>query len=139
MKEGFTLVELLAVIVVLAVVLLISVSKIGDVARKTKVNVIASTAKLIATKVEEREVENEALQLNDPITCTDVVELDDNYDSNSCMVTKVGGKWTVIIRGANKFEGITCTGTKEEVECNNGIFVTLTVEKNPSTNPFSLV
>lgn len=46
-KKGFTLVELLAVIVILAVILVIAVPRITDVIRKTRISSLESTAKLI--------------------------------------------------------------------------------------------
>ena len=54
MKKGFTLVELLAVIVILAVILVIAVPQINNVIKQTKKNSLGSTAKIIAAKAEER-------------------------------------------------------------------------------------
>ena len=47
-KRGFTLVELLAVIVILAVILVIAVPRIMSVIKDAKLGSIESTAKLIA-------------------------------------------------------------------------------------------
>ncbi len=118
MKKGFTLVELLAVIVILAVILVIAVPQINSVIKQTRKNSLGSTAKLIAAKAEEKEVENDALEISDSITCEDLVKLDDNY--GNCSVSIVNGKGTVTIVGAGKFAGITCTGTKDNMSCTEG-------------------
>ena len=116
MKKGFTLVELLAVIVILAVILVIAVPQINNVIKETRKNSLGSTAKLIAAKAEEKEVENDALEISGSITCEDLVKLDSNY--GNCIVTKnASGKWVVTIVGANKFSGYTCTGTKDNMSC----------------------
>ncbi len=132
-KKGFTLVELLAVIVILAVILVIAVPQINSVITQTKKNSLGSTAKLIAAKAEEKEVENEALEITETMTCSDLVKLDDNYNASGCTITKnAQDKWEVSISGASgkKFEGITCTGTKDNVVCNDGNEISLTVELN---------
>ena len=115
MKKGFTLVELLAVIVILAVILVIAVPQINSVIKQTKINSLGSTAKLIAAKAEEKEVENQALEQNEELSCSSLVKLDDNY--GNCSVTKVNGKWTVTLNGLNRFAGLKCTGTKEGMIC----------------------
>ena len=118
MKKGFTLVELLAVIVILAVILVIAVPQINSVIKQTKKNSLASTAKLIASKAEEKEVENQALEQNEELSCASLVKLDNNY--GSCTVSIVNGKGTVTLVGTGKFAGITCTGTKDNMTCTEG-------------------
>ena len=63
-------------------------------------------------------MENEALEQNQALSCTDLVKLDSNY--GSCNVSIVNGKGTVTLVGANKFAGITCTGTKDNMNCSEG-------------------
>ena len=117
MKKGFTLVELLAVIVILAVILVIAVPQINSVIKQTRKNSLGSTAKLIAAKAEEKEVENDALEKTESITCADLVKLDDNYGNCTVSKNSTTGKWEVTIVGTNKFSGYTCTGTKSNVVC----------------------
>ena len=114
-KKGFTLVELLAVIVILAVILVIAIPQISNVIKETKKNSLGSTAKIIAAKAEEKEVENEALENNEELSCASLVKLDNNY--GNCTVTVNDGVATVTIRGANKFAGYKCTGTKNNMNC----------------------
>ena len=120
MKKGFTLVELLAVIVILAIILVIAVPQINNVIKETRKNSLGSTAKLIAAKAEEKEVENDALEKTETITCEDLVKLDSNYGNCTVSKNSTTGKWEVTIVGANKFSGYTCTGTKDNMECSEG-------------------
>ena len=57
-KNGFTLVELLAVIVILAIILVISVPKVMSVIEDSKKATLESTAKMIASSVEKQKVQN---------------------------------------------------------------------------------
>ena len=124
MKKGFTLVELLAVIVILAIILVIAVPQINNVIKQTKINSLASTGKMIAAKAEEKEVENDVLGITTTVTCSDLVKLDSNYDSENCTVEKntTTGKWEVTLSGTTggKFAGFTCTGTKSDMNCTEG-------------------
>ena len=119
MKRGFTLVELLAVIVILAVILVIAVPQINSVIRETKKNSLASTAKLLAAKAEEATVENEILENNETLSCADLVKLDDNY--GACSVRVTNGVGTVTLVGVGKFAGYTCTGTKSNMSCTESV------------------
>ncbi len=118
MKKGFTLVELLAVIVILAVILVIAVPQINSVIKQTRKNSLASTAKLIASKAEEATVENEILGSGETLTCASLVKLDDNY--GNCDVSVTNGVGNVTLVGAGKFAGYTCTGTKSSMNCTEG-------------------
>ncbi len=122
MKKGFTLVELLAVIVILAVILVIAVPQISKTIKQTKMNSLGSTAKLIASKAEEKKVENQALgsyeyieDFDEMLSCDDLVKLDDNYEN--CIVRLFEDEWTVLLTGADKFAGISCVGTKNNMNC----------------------
>ena len=120
-KMAFTLVELLAVIVILAIILVIAVPQISNVIKETRKNAIASTAKMIAAKAEEVTIENEILGNNGELTCSSLVKLDDDYDSSTCVVRKINGEWNVSISGSStgKFSNLLCTGTKFDVNCIN--------------------
>ena len=53
-KFGFTLVELLAVIVILAIILVIAVPKVMNVIEDAKKATLESTAKMIASAAEKK-------------------------------------------------------------------------------------
>ena len=85
-KKGFTLVELLAVIVILAVILIIAMPKISDVIKNSKESSLETTAKLIASQAEKKYTENQVLDNSSTIKCSDVVKIN-NTDYESCNIT----------------------------------------------------
>ena len=118
MKKGFTLVELLAVIAILAIILVIAVPQVNNLIKQTKTNSLASTAKIIAARAEEQAVANKLFGKTNSLNCSDLVKLDDNY--GSCTVSVTNDVGTVTLVGTGKFAGITCTGTKNNMNCSDG-------------------
>jgi len=109
---GFTLVELLAVIVILAIILVIAVPKIMDVIIDSKKATLESTAKMIASSAEKALVQNTILGKTDKITCDSVAELND-VDYESCSITFEDDTAKVTIAGSGKFKGLNvCGGDK---------------------------
>ena len=121
-KKGFTLVELLAVIVILAVILVIAVPKIMDTIQNSKEGTLMSSAKLIASQAEKKYVENQVLDINDVISCDDVAKTTDDYDY--CNISfDSDGKASVTISGNGKFEGMAiCGGTKTEASISDNCY-----------------
>ena len=113
-KKGFTLVELLAVIVILAVILIIAMPKISDVIKNSKEASLETTAKLIASQAEKKYTENQVLDNSSTIKCSDVAKISAN-DYESCNITfDDKGNAKVSIVGKGKFEGLSViNGTKE--------------------------
>ena len=77
-KNAFTLVELLAVIVILAVILVIAVPQIMNTINDSKKGTLKSTALLIAKTAEKVKVQNEVLDNTKPIKCKDIVKLNED-------------------------------------------------------------
>ena len=98
-KKGFTLVELLAVIVILAIILVIAVPRIMSVIKDAKLGSIESTAKLIASTAESSYESKKALGLEvGDLKCTDVASLSNDY--GTCKITfDDNGVATVIVNG----------------------------------------
>ena len=121
-KRGFTLVELLAVIVILAVILVIAVPQIQSVIKDAKLGSIESTAKLIASTAESRYESKKALGLDvGDLKCTDVASLSNDY--GKCKITfDDNGVATVIVNGKKdgKFNNLACQGTKDNMTCTEG-------------------
>ena len=117
-RNAFTLIELLAVIVILAVILVISIPRILDVIETSKLDSFKSTAQIIADSAEKKYVTNKLNNIDEEITCESVSKLS-KEDYEYCFV-KIDneGKATVTIEGKGKFEGNTCTGNKINVDCN---------------------
>ena len=112
-KRGFTLVELLAVIVILAVILIIAMSKISDVIKNSKEASLETTAKLIASQAENKYTENQVLDGSSTIKCSDIAKIS-NADYESCNITfDDKGNAKVSIVGKGKFEGMAvCNANK---------------------------
>ncbi|MEF2690172.1 MAG: BspA family leucine-rich repeat surface protein [Bacilli bacterium] len=121
-KRGFTLVELLAVIVILAVILVIAVPRIMSVIKDAKLGSIESTAKLIASTAESRYESKKALGLDvGDLKCTDVASLSNDY--GKCKITfDDNGVATVIVNGKKdgKFDNLACQGTRNNITCIQG-------------------
>ena len=112
-KNGFTLVELLAVIVILAIILVIAVPKITDTIKNSKIASFESSAKTIAAQAEKKKMENERLEDTGSINCSDVVKLNDT-DYDNCSITFDGNTAKVSLIGKGKFEGLQIiNGTKD--------------------------
>ena len=116
-KKGFTLVELLAVIVILAVILIIAMPKISDVIKNSKESSLETTAKLIASQAEKKYTENQVLDNSSTIKCSDVAKISD-ADYESCNITfDSKGNAKVTIVGKGKFEGLQVVdGTKDSAK-----------------------
>lgn len=111
-RNGFTLVELLAVIVILAIILVIAVPKVMSIIEDAKKGTLESTAKMIASAAEKAKVQNTVLGNTEEITCDSVAKLN-NDDYASCNITFDGNTAKVTIEGNGKFNGLSiCDGTK---------------------------
>ena len=119
-KRGFTLVELLAVIVILAVILVIAVPQIMSVIESARKGSIESTAKLIAEAGEREYTNRKILGKDTNVLCSDVSSMNSN-DYGTCVITfDSAGKATVKVTGKGKFEGYTCNGNSTNMECIKG-------------------
>ena len=119
-NKGFTLVELLAVIVILAVILVIAVPQIMSVIESARKGSIESTAKLIAEGAEREYTNRKILGKDTNIKCSDVSSMNSN-DYGTCVITFDNrGKATVKVTGKGKFEGYTCNGNSTNMECVKG-------------------
>ena len=110
--RGFTLVELLAVIVILAIILVIAVPKVMSVIEDAKKATLESTAKMIASQAEKQKVQNTVLGSDKNITCKDITNIND-VDYEDCDIVFDNNTAKVTITGSGKFEGLyVCNGTK---------------------------
>ena len=116
-KNAFTLIELLAVIVILAVILVISIPRILDVIETSKKDSFKNAAQLIADSAEKKKVSDKLLGKDEEITCKDVAKINDE-DYAGCKITfDSEGNAKVSITGKGKFDGLKITnGTKENAE-----------------------
>ena len=111
-KYGFTLVELLAVIVILAIILVIAVPKVMSVIEDSKKATLESTAKMIASAAEKAKVQNTVLGKEETITCDSVAKIN-KLDYETCDIDFENNTAKVTIKGKGKFDGLyVCNGTK---------------------------
>lgn len=115
-RRGFTLVELLAVIVILAIILAIAVPTISALIQDAKEKAFAANAKLLIKAIDYKKLEDSTF---DPTTLTkenagSILGIDTSNVS-SLTVTMVNGKPSVSIAGTNKYENITATGTFDSI------------------------
>ena len=119
-KKGFTLVELLAVIVILAVILVIAIPQIINVIKSARISSFKDSAILIATNAEKDYLSNQVLNKDyssTSISCEDVVKLNDDY--SYCNIKYKGGIAYITLNGKTngKFSNIYCSGTKDDMNC----------------------
>ena len=116
-KNAFTLIELLAVIVILAVILVISIPRILDVIETSKKDSFKNSAQLIADTAEKKKVSDKLLGKDEEITCENVSKLSEE-DYESCKITFDNeGNAKVAIEEKGKFKDLAiCNGTKTSVE-----------------------
>ncbi|MBQ1812682.1 MAG: prepilin-type N-terminal cleavage/methylation domain-containing protein [Bacilli bacterium] len=120
-KKGFTLVELLAVIVILAVILIIAIPQIMNTIKQTRLKSMESSAKLIAAQAEKDYLAEKTLNSNYNVTtipCSDVAKVNDDY--SDCSITyNENGVATIELNGASggKFNNIECIGTRNNMVC----------------------
>ena len=120
-RNAFTLIELLAVIVILAVILVISIPRILDVIETSKKDSFKNAAQLIADSAEKKKVSDKLLGKDEEITCKDVAKINDE-DYASCIITfDSDGIAKVSITGKGKFDGLkVCNATKNDVNIVTG-------------------
>ena len=109
-KKGFTLVELLAVIVILAIILVIAVPKILTVIDDTRKESMKSSALMIIDSAEREYATRVALGTSTTMTCADVASF--NTADFTCTLSIPSGTATVSLTGVagGKFAGKCVVG-----------------------------
>ena len=118
-ENGFTLVELLAVIVVLAIILIIASPQISSTIKESKLKAMRDIAITIATNAErEYMVKTSKNQEGSTITCESLVDMSDDY-GNCTLSFNNEGKARIKLEGAvgGRFDGLLCKGTKNNMDC----------------------
>jgi len=115
-KNGFTLVELLAVIVILAIILVIAVPKIMDVIKDTTKASLESSAKMVAAQVENQYTVAQTLgkEFGETGSCMQEWAGLNDVDYASCTYeVTTDGTAKVTIKGQGKFKGLyACNATR---------------------------
>ena len=123
-KKGFTLVELLAVIVILAIILVIAVPQIMKTIDSARLGAFRSTAKLLLTQAEKQHLVDQTLKVDegniDTVTyngvgtgdteCGKLAKMGNDYSECKISVDGSTGVATLTsLKGANKFAKYVCT------------------------------
>lgn len=116
MKKGFTLVELLAVVVILALILAIAVPIIGNVINNAKISTIESDGKMLLTALRLKLLQDNSYNISglDETNINTLNISNDNYES-----LKVGtfdGKPYIVVIGKNKWAGLEVSGTFDNLK-----------------------
>ena len=124
-RNAFTLIELLAVIVILAVILVISIPRILDVIETSKKDSIKSSARMIINSAEKKNMIDKVNGSTEEVTCDNSVKLS-KEDYESCKITiDEEGKATINLVGKGKFDGYKCIGTNDNLACGQVESITL--------------
>lgn len=118
-NKAFTLVEVIAVIVILGVVLSIAVPSITNVVNSTNKNRMKSDAELFISKVKEYVESDTTGNVNKKVTLGEIkLELSNNYEGNS-YVEIIDNTYKVCLTdGKLKAKGETGSITVSEGVCN---------------------
>ena len=112
-KEGFTLVELLAVIVIIAIILAIAIPSISNVIDRVSRNAFESDAKMILKAVEYKVLEDRSMNISDVNESTMKAFLNiDNSNYQTVTIKEINDKRYITIVGKNKWDKLTVSGTK---------------------------
>ena len=117
MKKGFTLVELLAVIVILAIILAIAIPAITGIISNTTINSMEADAKMLLKAIEYKLLEIEGYDptiIDETNILSELNVSAENYES--LIITMVEGQPYIEIIGKNKWAGLTVCGFFNQIE-----------------------
>jgi len=123
-EKGFTLVELLAVIVILAIILVIAVPQIMDTIESSRIAAMESSVKMVAAQVENQYTVAQTLgkEFLDTGSCMqDWAGLNDtDYKTCTYKIDDKGNAQVTIV-GKGKFDKYRCNnGTRSNAKCGKG-------------------
>lgn len=114
-KSGFTLVELLAVIVILAIILAIAVPGISNIIDISRQSAFESDAKMVLKQLEYEKLKDESFD----VTTVNIETLSNfnlsNENYEDIRIDLVDNKPYIIIVGKNKWEGLKACGTFRDI------------------------
>ena len=120
-KQGFTLVELLAVLVVLAVILAITVPAVSNIIRSSTMKAFENDAKMVlnAIRLKEIEIDNLNPEEIDETNIDAILGLSNaNYDDLE--ITIYNNEKYIAVRGRGKWAGFSACGTFRNIRVNEG-------------------
>lgn len=114
--KAFTLVELLAVIVILAIILAIAIPGISGIISSATKGALESDAKMILTQLDYEKLADDDF-IATSIDETNIGSINISNDNYADLrVGYIGDELYVIIEGKNKWAGLKACGTKKDVQ-----------------------
>ena len=98
-KKTFTLIELLAVIIILAVILVISIPKILNVIDESKKDLFKTSEQLIEDSAEKKYITNKLQNNDEKVTCDNIAQLSKEDYSKCTIRFNSEGKATINLIG----------------------------------------
>jgi prepilin-type N-terminal cleavage/methylation domain-containing protein len=127
MKKGFTLVELLAVIVILAVILAIAIPGISGIIKNSTMSSFESDAKMLLKAVDYKLLEDSSYDITS-INTTNIENIlrisPNNYQAIT--ISMVSGKPYIIVEGKNKWSGLVAHGSYTDMIVTEGSYESVT-------------
>ncbi len=125
-KKGFTLVELLAVIVILAVILIIAMPQIMNTIKTSRLKTMEGSAKLILKRAEKEYIAKNMGKTDlsfEVINCDEIVKISKDEYSRCRVEVSPEGEAYINLKGTatGKFKGMTCIGTIDNMDCRQGL------------------
>lgn len=123
-KRGFTLIEMLAVIVILAIILAIAIPSVLGIIRSSKKSSFESDAKVIIRAVETKTLSDKDYDVNDLSVDNIKEELGiapNNYKTISVTTTGTDRKIFIYIEGKDKWTGLTVNGTETDITVTDNV------------------
>lgn len=132
-KNAFTLIELLAVIVILAVILTISMPRITDLIENARKNSIRISALTLLDAAERQYTSNQIMEISsNSFECNKISNIN-NEDYQSCNIVFENNVPSISLLGSGKFKEYKCTGTKDNLYCRKIILVKVSIDLDGGT------
>lgn len=117
--KGFTLVELLAVVLILSIITALSVPIVGKVVEEKRFDTVFLDAKTILREVEYNYIDS----VEFPITKLNTLNISSvslsDYDSEQSYVYMDNSEFYIVLIGKNKFDGINACNIKQSSNDSN--------------------
>jgi len=117
--KGFTLVELLAVVLILSIITALSVPIVGKVVEEKRFDTVFLDAKTILREVEYNYIDS----MEFPITKLNTLNISSvslsDYDSEQSYVYMDNSEFYIVLIGKNKFDGINACNIKQSSNDSN--------------------
>ena len=125
-KKAFTLVELLAVIVILAIVLAIAIPRISSIIESAERSSFVSSTKLLIKAVQTKLLEDENFDITtiNKSNMKTLLNIDDNNYASVSFIYDDNDKVYITLIGADNWDGFVTCGTYENINITECIVTT---------------